>query len=162
MRIGHGYDAHKLVQGRKLILGGVHIPHTTGLLGHSDADVLIHAVMDALLGAMALGDIGGIFPDTDHQFKNADSLLLLEEVIVIMQEKKYQIENIDCTIVAQQPKIKPYIKQMIENIARVCNVCADTINIKATTEEGLGFTGNLEGISAHSICLLTKVSKTTL
>lgn len=155
MRIGHGYDVHKLVENRKLILGGVQIPHQTGLLGHSDADVLLHAIMDALLGAMALGDIGGIFPDTDAEFKNADSLELLKQVIVLMQEKQYQIENIDCTIIAQKPKIKPYIYEMRANIAAICSVCIDAINIKATTEEGLGFTGNLQGIAAHSVCLLT-------
>lgn len=154
MRIGHGYDVHKLTEGRKLILGGVDIPHTTGLLGHSDADVLVHAVMDALLGAAALGDIGGLFPDTNPEYEGADSMKLLAEVCGAIGDKGYKISNIDATVIAQKPKIKPYITQMRENIARVCGIDIDQVNVKATTEERLGFTGREEGISAHSVCLL--------
>lgn len=154
MRIGHGYDVHKLVSGRKLILGGVDIPHTTGLLGHSDADVLVHAVMDSLLGAAALGDIGGLFPDNDPKYKGADSLVLLLEVCSVIDKKGYKISNIDATVIAQKPKLKPHIEQMRKNIADVCKIDIDQVNVKATTEENLGFTGNLEGISAHSVCLL--------
>lgn len=154
MRIGHGYDVHKLVSGRKLILGGVDIPHTTGLLGHSDADVLVHAVMDSLLGAAALGDIGGLFPDNDPKYKGADSLVLLSEVCNAIDKKGYKISNIDATVIAQKPKLKPHIEQMRKNIADVCKIDIDQVNVKATTEENLGFTGNLEGISAHSVCLL--------
>lgn len=154
MRIGHGYDVHKLVEGRKLILGGVEIPYERGLLGHSDADVLVHAIMDSLLGAAALGDIGGLFPDTDPKYAGADSMELLAEVCRLIAEKGYTISNIDATIIAQKPKLKPYIPQMRENIAAVCSLFPDQVNVKATTEENLGFTGRLEGISAHSVALL--------
>lgn len=154
MRIGHGYDVHKLTENRPLIIGGVNIPHTLGLLGHSDADVLTHAVMDALLGACALGDIGLHFPDTDEGFKGADSLKLLAHVCILIREKGYEISNIDATILAQKPKLRPYIPQMTENIAKVCGVGIDQINIKATTEEGLGFTGTEQGIAAHAVALV--------
>ena len=156
VRVGTGYDVHKLVEGRELILGGVNIPHTTGLLGHSDADVLLHAIMDALLGAAALGDIGKHFPDTDPQYKGISSMKLLEHVYLLIQEYGYQIGNIDATIIAQKPKLRPYIAQMEENIARVLQIEPDQINVKATTEEGLGFTGSLEGISTQAICCLVK------
>lgn len=154
MRIGQGYDVHKLVQGRKLILGGVEIPHTVGLLGHSDADVLLHAIMDSLLGASALGDIGKLFPDTDERYKGADSLVLLKEVVRVLGEKGYKIVNIDSTVIAQSPKLKDYIVKMRENIACACNIDVDRVSVKATTEEHLGFTGRKEGISAHSVCLI--------
>ena len=154
MRIGQGYDVHKLVQGRKLILGGVEIPHTVGLLGHSDADVLLHAIMDSLLGASALGDIGKLFPDTDERYKGADSLVLLKEVVRVLGEKGYKIVNIDSTVIAQSPKLKDYIVKMRENIACACNIDVDRVSVKATTEEYLGFTGRKEGISAHSVCLI--------
>ena len=154
MRIGHGYDVHKLTENRPLIIGGVNIPHTLGLLGHSDADVLTHAVMDALLGACALGDIGLHFPDTDERFKGADSLKLLAHVCVLIREKGYEIGNIDATILAQKPKLRPHIPQMTENIAKVCGINIDQINIKATTEEGLGFTGTEQGIAAHAVALV--------
>lgn len=154
MRIGHGYDVHKLVEGRKLILGGVEIPHTVGLLGHSDADVLLHAIMDSLLGASALGDIGKLFPDTDERYKGADSLALLKEVVRVLGEKGYKIVNIDSTVIAQSPKLKDYIVSMRENIASACNIDVDCVSVKATTEEHLGFTGRKEGISAHSVCLI--------
>lgn len=154
MRIGHGYDVHKLTENRKLILGGVDIPYEKGLLGHSDADVLLHAISDALLGASALGDIGKHFPDTDPKYKGADSLLLLKEVCRLINEKGYKIENIDSTVIAQAPKLKPYIEQMRENIAKACGISADQVNVKATTEEKLGFTGSGEGISAHAVCLI--------
>ena len=154
MRIGQGYDVHKLVQGRKLILGGVEIPHTVGLLGHSDADVLLHAIMDSLLGASALGDIGKLFPDTDERYKGADSLALLKEVVRVLGEKGYKIVNIDSTVIAQSPKLKDYIVKMRENIACACNIDVDRVSVKATTEEYLGFTGRKEGISAHSVCLI--------
>ena len=154
MRIGHGYDVHKLVSGRKLILGGVHIDFELGLLGHSDADVLIHAIMDALLGAAALGDIGRHFPDTDEKFKGANSLILLENVYTMLFEKKYKILNIDATILAQKPKISRYIPKMRENISKACGINLDQINVKATTEEGLGFTGKMQGIAAHAVCLI--------
>ena len=154
MRIGQGYDVHKLVEGRKLILGGVEIPHTVGLLGHSDADVLLHAIMDSLLGASALGDIGKLFPDTDERYKGADSLALLKEVVRVLGEKGYKIVNIDSTVIAQSPKLKDYIVKMRENIACACNIDVDRVSIKATTEEHLGFTGRKEGISAHSVCLI--------
>lgn len=156
MRIGHGYDVHRLVEGRKLILGGVEIPWKKGLLGHSDADVLVHAVMDAILGAAALGDIGKHFPDTDPNYAGADSMLLLREVVRLVEEQGYQIGNLDCTVIAQQPKLKEYIPQMQERIAAVCKVQADQVNVKATTEEKLGFTGTGEGMSAHCVCLLTR------
>ena len=153
-RIGHGYDVHKLVEGRKLILGGVEIPHTTGLLGHSDADVLAHAVMDAMLGALALGDIGHLFPDNDDSFKGADSMKLMAEVCRRISEKGYVIGNIDATIIAQAPKLAPHILKMRENIAAVCDVDVSQISVKATTEEHLGFTGEKLGMSAHAVALL--------
>ena len=159
MRVGLGYDVHKLVERRKLIIGGVNVPHEKGLLGHSDADVLIHAVMDSILGALALGDIGKHFPDTDEKYKGADSMKLLEFVYNLIKEKGYGIGNIDCTIIAQSPKMAPYIQNMRENIAKALNTDIDNINVKATTEEGLGFTGAKEGIAAQSICLLVKVDK---
>lgn len=154
MRIGHGYDVHKLVEGRKLILGGVDIPYGKGLLGHSDADVLLHAIMDALLGAAALGDIGKLFPDTDERFKGADSILLLKEVCRVLGENGYKIGNIDSTVIAQKPKLKDYIASMRENIAAACGIDVSQVSVKATTEEKLGFTGSGEGISAHSVCLI--------
>lgn len=154
MRIGHGYDVHRLVEGETLVLGGVKIDYYKGLLGHSDADVLVHAIMDSLLGALALGDIGGMFPDTDSKFKNADSLVLLKEVINRVNANNFSIENIDCTIIAENPKLKPYIENMRENISKVCKVNINQISVKATTEEGLGFTGVGEGIAAHSVALL--------
>ena len=159
MRVGLGYDVHKLVEGRKLIIGGVDIPYERGLLGHSEADVLIHAVMDSILGALALGDIGKHFPDTDEKYKGADSMKLLEFVYNLINEKGYNIGNIDCTIIAQSPKMAPHIQNMRENIAKTLNTSIENINVKATTEEGLGFTGAKEGISAQSICLLVKVDK---
>jgi 2-C-methyl-D-erythritol 2,4-cyclodiphosphate synthase len=154
MRIGHGYDVHKFAENRKLILGGVEIPFELGLLGHSDADVLVHAVMDALLGAAALGDIGKLFPDTDDRYKGADSILLLKEVCAVLAEKGYSIGNIDATVIAQKPKLKDYIDLMRKNIADACKVDVSQISVKATTEEKLGFTGRLEGISAHAVCLI--------
>ena len=154
MRIGHGYDVHKLVPERALILGGVEISHETGLLGHSDADVLTHAVMDALLGAAALGDIGKLFPDNDPQYKGISSLLLLARVGECLREKGYQIGNIDVTMIAQRPKLAPHIPKMRENLARVLGIDPDQINIKATTEERLGFTGREEGMACHAVCLL--------
>lgn len=154
MRIGHGYDVHKLAENRKLILGGVDIPHTVGLLGHSDADVVTHAVMDALLGAAALGDIGQHFPDTDEAYRGADSLKLLDAVCKKIKNKGYQISNIDATIIAQAPKLSSFIPKMKENLARVCGIDPDCVNVKATTEEHLGFTGEKLGISAHAVCLL--------
>lgn len=154
MRIGHGYDVHKLVEGRKLIVGGVEIPFELGLLGHSDADVLLHAISDAILGAAALGDIGGIFPDTDEKWKGADSLVLLEAVVKRVKDEGYVIENIDSTLIAQQPKMKPHILSMRENIAKACGVDVSQVSVKATTEEQLGFTGRKEGISAHAVVLL--------
>ena len=159
MRVGLGYDVHKLVEGRKLIIGGVDIPHEKGLLGHSDADVLTHAVMDSILGALALGDIGKHFPDTDERFKGADSIKLLEHVYTLITEMGYKINNIDCTIIAQSPKMAPHIQKMKENFAKALNTDIDNINVKATTEEGLGFTGTKEGISAQSVCTVVKVDK---
>lgn len=156
MRIGHGYDVHRLVEGRRCIIGGVDIPHDMGLLGHSDADVLLHAVADALLGAAALGDIGKLFPDTDDSFKGADSMVLLREVVARLGAMGYTVGNIDCTIIAQQPKMRPHIDNMRKNIAAACGVDIDAINVKATTEEGLGFTGSGEGISAHAVALIDK------
>ena len=156
MRVGIGYDVHKLVEKRKLIIGGVEIPHDKGLLGHSDADVLIHAIMDSILGALGLGDIGKHFPDTDEKYKDISSMVLLEEVCNIMSANGYKIGNIDSIIVAQSPKIAPYIDTMKENIARVLNVSIDNINIKATTTEELGFEGNKKGMSAHSVCMLLR------
>ena len=155
MRIGHGYDVHRLVSDRKLIIGGCEIPHTHGLLGHSDADVLTHAIMDALLGAAALGDIGKLFPDTDAQFEDANSLVLLDVVCQKIRSAGYKISNIDATIIAQKPKLAPFIYKIRENIANVCNIDISQVSIKATTEENLGFTGKLEGISAHAVCLLS-------
>lgn len=154
MRIGQGYDVHRLVGGRKLILGGVEIPYEKGLLGHSDADVLLHTIMDALLGAAAKGDIGKHFPDTDERFKGISSIVLLEEVKKVLAEEGYKVINIDATIVAQKPKMAPYILNMRENIARVLDVSVDQINVKATTTEGLGFTGIGEGIAAYAVCLI--------
>lgn len=155
-RIGHGYDVHKLVEGRKLILGGVEIPHTVGLLGHSDADVLLHAIMDSMLGALALGDIGKHFPDTDEEYRGADSMKLLERVSAICRENGYIVGNIDATVIAQAPKLAPYINAMRENIAKACGCDVSRISVKATTEEHLGFTGEKLGISAHSVALMTK------
>lgn len=154
MRVGLGYDVHKLVEDRDLILGGVKVPHTLGLLGHSDADVLVHAIMDALLGAAALGDIGKHFPDTDEAYKGADSMVLMARVRELIEERGYVIENIDATIIAQKPKLRPYIDQMEENIAKVLHIERDQINVKATTEERLGFTGREEGMAAQAICSL--------
>lgn len=156
MRVGLGYDVHKLVEGRKLIIGGVNVPHEKGLLGHSDADVLIHAIMDGMLGALALGDIGKHFPDTDEKYKGANSMKLLEYVNHLINEKGYEINNIDSIIVAQSPKMAPHIEQMRRNIATVLNTDINNISVKATTEEGLGFTGEKQGISSQSICLLNK------
>lgn len=155
-RIGHGYDVHKLVEGRKLILGGVDIPHTVGLLGHSDADVLLHAIMDSMLGALALGDIGKHFPDTAEEYRGADSMKLLERVVEICSESGYIIGNIDATVIAQSPKLAPHIMAMRENIAKVCRCEISQISVKATTEEKLGFTGEKLGISAHSVCIMKK------
>jgi 2-C-methyl-D-erythritol 2,4-cyclodiphosphate synthase len=155
-RIGHGYDVHRLTEGRKLILGGVEIPHTVGLLGHSDADVLVHAVMDAMLGALALGDIGHLFPDTDDAYKDADSMKLLAEVCRVCRENGYEIGNLDATVIAQAPKLAPYINTMRENIAAVCGCSASKISVKATTEEKLGFTGEKLGISAHAVVLMVR------
>lgn len=154
MRIGHGYDVHRLVPDRSLIIGGVQIPYERGLLGHSDADVLSHAVADALLGAAALGDLGAWFPDTDPEWAGADSLKLLRRVCELVGEKGYQIENIDATVVAQAPKLRPYIAQMRECLALVCGIETDAVSVKATTEEHLGFTGEGQGIAAHAVCLL--------
>jgi len=155
MRVGLGYDVHKLVEGRDLILGGVNVPYEMGLLGHSDADVITHAIMDALLGAAALGDIGKHFPDTDPKFKGADSIELLKKVGGLLGEKGYVIENIDGTIIAQEPKLRPYIPQMEEIIAKALNIALNQVNIKATTEEGLSFTGRREGMAAQCICSIT-------
>ncbi len=156
MRIGHGYDVHKFAEGRRLILGGVDVPYEKGLLGHSDADVLAHAIMDALLGAAALGDIGKLFPDTDDRFKGADSLMLMREVCLVLKANGWRIVNVDSTVIAQAPKLRPYIDAMRENLAAACGVDASQISVKATTEERLGFTGRLEGISAHAVCLIEK------
>ncbi|MDY0301968.1 MAG: 2-C-methyl-D-erythritol 2,4-cyclodiphosphate synthase [Trichlorobacter sp.] len=154
MRIGHGYDVHRLAEGRKLIIGGVEIPWEKGLLGHSDADLLLHAVTDAILGALALGDIGKHFPDTDPAFKDADSMKLLEHCVALVKERGYKVGNLDATIIAQKPKLAAYIPDMRQNIATVCNVEMDRINVKATTEEWLGFTGNGEGMAAHAVVLM--------
>lgn len=154
MRIGHGYDVHRFCEDRRLILGGVEVPCEKGLLGHSDADVLLHAVSDALLGAAALGDIGRHFPDTDPKFKDADSRVLLKYCVSLLKEKGYKISNIDATVIAQKPKLAPFIEQMAKNIALDCGIADDKVNVKATTEEGLGFTGQLLGISAHAVCLI--------
>lgn len=154
MRIGHGYDVHRLVPDRKLILGGVEIPHETGLLGHSDADVLVHAVMDALLGAAAMGDIGKLFPDNDPAYKGADSIRLAEEVVAKITEAGWRVGNVDVTVIAQAPKLAPHIAQMRTNLAAVLQVDLSQVNVKATTEEKLGFTGEKLGIAAHAVCLL--------
>lgn len=156
IRIGHGYDVHKLVEGRRLILGGVDIPYEKGLLGHSDADVLLHAISDALLGAAALGDIGKHFPDTDIAYKNADSLVLLQRVNEIIAAAGYRVSNVDSTVIAQAPKLAPHIEKMRANIAKALNVSYTDISVKATTEERLGFTGRGEGISAHAVCIIEK------
>ena len=154
MRIGHGYDVHRLTEGRKLILGGVDIPYEKGLLGHSDADVLLHAVSDALLGAAGLGDIGRHFPDTDPQYKGADSRVLLRHVVKLVRENGYFISNVDVTMIAQKPKLKDHIPQMVKNIAAAVGVDVSRVNVKATTEEKLGFTGTEEGMACHAVCLL--------
>lgn len=159
MRVGIGYDVHKLVENRPLILGGVNIPHSRGLLGHSDADVLLHAIMDSLLGALALGDIGKHFPDTSESYKGISSLLLLEKVGKLINSNGYLIENIDSTIIAQKPKLSPYIVEMRGNIAHTLGIDINRVSVKATTEEGLGFSGREEGISSQSICLLNNIEK---
>lgn len=153
LRIGHGYDVHRLVTDRKLIIGGVEIPYEKGLLGHSDADVLLHAVSDALLGSAALGDIGCLFPDTDEKYKNADSLKLLSEVVKLLKSKGISIVNIDCTVIAQKPKLREYMDSMRANIAAACGIGDEFVSVKATTEEGMGFTGSGDGIAAHAVCL---------
>lgn len=156
MRIGHGYDVHRLKEGRKLILGGVEIPYDRGLDGHSDADVLIHAIMDALLGAAAMGDIGKLFPDTDETYRGIDSTILLERVVQAIGEKGYSAGNLDCTILAQKPKLASYLPSMKLRIAQILRLDPDRVNVKATTEEHLGFTGREEGIAAHAVCLLNE------
>ena len=156
MRIGHGYDVHRLVEGRKLIIGGLDIPYEKGLLGHSDADVLAHAIVDALLGAAALGDIGKLFPDNDPAFEGADSMKLLARVAEVLDEKGYAIGNIDSTVIAQKPKLAPYIEQMRRRMAEVCGIDMEQLSVKATTEEKLGFTGSGEGIAAHAVCLIER------
>lgn len=158
MRIGSGYDVHRLVEGRKLILGGVDVPYERGLLGHSDADVLAHAITDALLGAAALGDIGKLFPDNDPQYEGADSLALLGRVCALLGEKGYSIGNIDATVIAQRPKLAPHIPQMRENLAKACGIALPQVSVKATTEEGLGFTGSGDGIAASAVCLLEQAA----
>lgn len=158
MRIGHGYDVHRLVEGRPCIIGGVNIPHETGLLGHSDADVLVHAVMDALLGAAALGDIGHLFPDNDPAYEGADSLVLLERVGAVLADRGYRVCNIDATVLAQAPKMAPHIAQMRRNIAARLGIDDGQVSVKATTEEGLGFTGQKQGIAAHAVCLIETIS----
>ena len=157
VRIGHGYDVHRLVEGRRLILGGVDIPWERGLLGHSDADVLTHAVMDALLGAAGLGDIGRHFPDTDPAYAGADSLKLLAYVVALLRERGFTVGNVDATVLAQRPKLAPHIPQMRDNLARTMEVGPEQVNVKATTEEGLGFTGSGEGMAAHAVALIEKV-----
>lgn len=157
LRIGHGYDAHRLTSDRALILGGVKIPFERGLLGHSDADVLTHAVMDAIIGALAMGDIGTLFPDTDPAYKDACSIKLLAKVCEIMKEKGWKIGNLDATVIAQLPKLKPYIEQMRKILAQTCGCALEDVNLKATTEEHMGFTGSGEGIRAHAVCLITRV-----
>ena len=154
MRIGHGYDVHRFAENRRLILGGEEIPFEKGLLGHSDADVLLHAISDALLGAAALGDIGKLFPDTDDRFLGADSLLLLKEVVRVLDENDYTVINIDSTVIAQKPKLRDHIDRMRAHIADACGIDISCVSVKATTEEKLGFTGRLEGISAHAVCLI--------
>ena len=160
MRIGHGYDVHKLVEGRKLTLGGVEIPYEKGLLGHSDADVLTHALMDALLGAAALGDIGKLFPDNDDRFLGADSIGLLREVTRVIHEHGYTVGNVDCTVIAQKPKLAPYIQQMREILAQAMGAELDRVSVKATTEEKLGFTGEGLGIAAHAVALIERIEQT--
>ena len=157
IRIGHGYDVHRLTEGRKLILGGVAVPYEVGLLGHSDADVLTHAVMDALLGAAGLGDIGTHFPDSDSAYAGADSLKLLEHVTRLLKERGFVVSNIDATVIAQRPKLAPHIPQMWDNLARVMGVDVSQVNVKATTEEGLGFTGSGEGMAAHAVALIERM-----
>lgn len=159
MRIGSGYDVHKLVEGRKLILGGIEIPFEKGLLGHSDADVLVHAVMDALLGAAAMGDIGRHFPDNDDKYKNISSMELLYQVLCLLKKEKYSIINIDATVIAQKPKLANYMQAMEQNIANTLKIDKDSVNVKATTEEGLGFTGAELGIAAKAVCLIEKIEK---
>ena len=154
MRIGHGYDVHKFAENRKCIIGGVDIPYEMGLLGHSDADVLLHAIADAILGAAAMGDIGHLFPDTDDAYKGADSLVLLAKTVEAVKSKGYKIGNIDATVIAQAPKMAPHIKDMRKNIAKACGCDVDFVSVKATTEEGLGFTGTKQGIAAHAVCLI--------
>ena len=156
IRIGHGYDVHRLVEDRKLIIGGVEIEHEKGLLGHSDADVLLHAISDSLLGAAAMGDIGCLFPDNDEKYKGADSLILLKEVVNAVSSEGYTVVNIDATLIAQRPKMRPYIEKMRKNISDACNIPLENISVKATTEEKLGFTGTGEGIAAHAVCLIEK------
>lgn len=157
IRIGHGYDVHRFEKGRKCIIGGVDIPSELGLLGHSDADVLLHAVADSLFGAASLGDIGKHFPDTSPEFEGADSLELLRKTTAILKDNGYAVSNIDSTVVAQAPKMAPYIDAMCKNIAAACNISMDCVSVKATTEEKLGFTGNMQGISAHAVCLIEKI-----
>ncbi|MCI9263018.1 MAG: 2-C-methyl-D-erythritol 2,4-cyclodiphosphate synthase [Oscillospiraceae bacterium] len=159
MRIGQGYDVHRLVEGRRLILGGVDIPWEKGLLGHSDADVLTHALMDALLGACALGDIGRLFPDNDPAYRGADSLLLLDEVVQLLKKKDFFVENVDVTVIAQAPKLAPYVMEMRQNLAGRLGIGLDRVSVKATTEEHLGFTGRGEGIAAQAVCLVGEVKK---
>lgn len=156
LRIGQGYDVHRLIKGRKLVVGGVEIPYETGLLGHSDADVLLHAISDALLGAAAMGDIGCLFPDSDAEFKDADSLELLAKVAEKLKTAGFSVVNIDCTLIAQKPKMRPYIDKMRANIAKACGVSIEFVSVKATTEEGLGFSGREEGMAAQAICLIEK------
>ena len=156
MRIGHGYDVHRLTENRKLILGGVEIPYEKGLDGHSDADVLLHAIMDALLGAAALGDIGKLYPDNDKTYLGIDSMILLKDTYQRISEKGYTVNNIDATVIAERPKLAPYIPEMREKIAKTLSLSVDDVNVKATTEEKLGFTGRLEGIAAHAVCLIKK------
>lgn len=154
IRIGHGYDVHRLTENRKLIIGGVEIPYEKGLLGHSDADVLLHAISDSLLGAAALGDIGCLFPDNDEKYKGADSLILLREVAEVLKNNGFSVVNIDSTLLAQKPKMRPYIDEMRKNIADACGISVDRVSVKATTEEGLGFTGNGDGMAAHAVCII--------
>ena len=157
MRIGHGYDVHRLVTGRRLVLGGVEIAYDKGLLGHSDADVLLHAISDALLGAAAMGDIGKHFPDTDEKYRGADSLVLLTRVAELLEERGYKVVNVDSTVLAEAPKLAPHIEKMRENISRALGVDIDAVSVKATTEERLGFTGKGQGIAAHAVCLIDKI-----
>ena len=162
IRVGHGYDVHRLVENRKLIIGGVEIPWELGLLGHSDADVLLHAISDAILGAAALGDIGRHFPDTDEKYKGADSLMLLKEVCAKAAEKGYRVSNIDATVIAQKPKMRPHIEKMEENIAQALKIDVSQVNVKATTEEGLGFTGSEDGISSQAICAISSIYENSI